>query len=134
MDATVHRGEYPPRLAAGGAPSCPAAPALDGPRSQWKVPDHLSMPHPNGGYMAMALMSRTMDDLDEVTGGKRAATYEEVDKYFGHALIAEGLVPFTYTADEAIRWWKAGGFRVLGSSSAGSPACSRRRARRRLHR
>jgi hypothetical protein len=90
----------------------------DGPRSQWKVPDHLSMPHPKGGYMAMALMSRTMDDLDEVTGGTRAATYEEVDKYFGHALIAEGLVPFTYTANEAIHWWKAGGYRVLGGGSA----------------
>jgi hypothetical protein len=75
------------------------------------------MPHPKGGYMAMALMSRTMDDLDEVTGGKRAATYEEVDKYLGHALIAEGLVPFTYTADEAIRWWKAGGYKVLGGAA-----------------
>jgi len=98
-------------------PPAPPPQPWDGPRSQWKVPDHLSMPHPNGGYMAMALLSRTMDDLDEVTGGKRAATYEEVDKYFGHALIAEGLVPFTYTADEAIRWWKAGGYRVLGAAS-----------------
>jgi len=96
-------------------PPAPPPQPWDGPRSQWKVPDHLSMPHPNGGYMAMALLSRTMDDLDEVTGGKRAATYEEVDKYFGHALIAEGLVPFTYTADEAIRWWKAGGYRVLAN-------------------
>jgi hypothetical protein len=96
-------------------PPAPPPQPWDGPKSQWKVPDHLSMPHPNGGYMAMALMSRTMDDLDEVTGGKRAATYEEVDKYFGHALIAEGLVPFTYTAEEAIRWWKAGGYRVLAN-------------------
>jgi hypothetical protein len=99
-------------------PPAPPPQPWDGPRSQWKVPDHLSMPHPKGGYMAMALMSRTMDDLDEVTGGTRAATYEEVDKYFGHALIAEGLVPFTYTADEAIRWWKAGGYKVLGGATA----------------
>ncbi|WCM27206.1 M23 family metallopeptidase [Sphingomonas sp. QA11] len=75
------------------------------------------MRHPKGGYMAMALMSRTMDDLDEVTKGERAATYEEVDKYFGHALIAEGLVPFTYTADQAIWWWKSGGYKVLGGGS-----------------
>ncbi len=57
-----------------------------------------------------------MDDLDEVTKGERAATYEEVDKYLGHALIAEGLVPFTYTADQAIWWWKSGGYKVLGES------------------
>jgi hypothetical protein len=103
-------------------PPAPPPQPWDGPRSQWKVPDHLSMPHPNGGYMAMALMSRTMDDLDEVTGGTRAATYEEVDKYLGHALIAEGLVPFTYTADEAIRWWKAGGYKVLAGSAEEPPS------------
>ncbi|WCM27192.1 hypothetical protein NDN01_24950 [Sphingomonas sp. QA11] len=97
-------------------PPAPPPSPWDGPPSTWKVPDHLSMRHPKGGYMAMALMSRTMDDLDEVTKGERAATYEEVDKYLGHALIAEGLVPFTYTADQAIRWWKSGGCKVLGSS------------------
>ncbi|WEJ98260.1 MAG: hypothetical protein P0Y59_15050 [Candidatus Sphingomonas phytovorans] len=99
-------------------PAPPPSP-WDGPPSTWKVPDHLSMRHPKGGYMAMALMSRTMDDLDEVTKGERAATYEEVDKYFGHALIAEGLVPFTYTAGEAIRWWKSGGYKVLAGASEG---------------
>ena len=98
-------------------PPAPPPSPWDGPPSSWKVPDHLSMRHPRGGYMAMALMSRTMDDLDEVTKGERAATYEEVDKYFGHALIAEGLVPFTYTADQAIWWWKSGGYKVLGSQT-----------------
>ena len=97
-------------------PPAPPPSPWDGPSSTWKVPDHLSLRHPKGGYMAMALLSRTMDDLDEITKGERAATYEEVDKYLGHALIAEGLVPFTYTADEAIRWWKAGGYKVLGST------------------
>jgi hypothetical protein len=105
-------------------PPPPPPSPWDGPISSWKVPDHLSLRHRNGGYMAMALLSRAMDDLDEVTGGTRAATYEEVDKYFGHALIAEGLVPFTYTADEAIRWWKSGGYKVLGNQSIphGPPA------------
>ncbi|WCM27195.1 hypothetical protein NDN01_24965 [Sphingomonas sp. QA11] len=98
-------------------PPAPPPSPWDGPVSSWKVPDQLSMRHPEGGYMAMALMSRTMADLDEVTKGERAATYEEVDKYFGHALIAEGLVPFTYTADEAIHWWKSGGYKVLGGAS-----------------
>jgi len=98
-------------------PPAPPPSPWDGPPSSWKVPDHLSMRHPRGGYMAMALLSRTMDDLDEVTRGERAATYEEVDKYFGHALIAEGLVPFTYTADQAIRWWKSGGYKVLGGAA-----------------
>jgi hypothetical protein len=102
-------------------PPPPPPSPWDGPISSWKVPDHLSLRHPNGGYMAMALFSRTMDDLDEVTKGERAATYEEVDKYFGHALIAEGLVPFTFTADEAIRWWKSGGYRVLGASANVQP-------------
>jgi hypothetical protein len=102
-------------------PPPPPPSPWDGPPSSWKVPDHLSLRHPKGGYMAMALLSRTMDDLDEVTKGERAATYEEVDKYLGHALIAEGLVPFTYTADEAIWWWKSGGYRVLGSSPEGAP-------------
>jgi len=98
-------------------PPAPPPSPWDGPPSSWKVPDHLSMRHPRGGYMAMALLSRTMDDLDEVTKDERAATYEEVDKYFGHALIAEGLVPFTYTADQAIWWWKSGGYKVLGGDS-----------------
>jgi hypothetical protein len=40
------------------------------------------------------------------------------EAYFGHALIAEGLVSFTYTADEASRWWKAGGYGVLGGAVA----------------
>ena len=102
-------------------PPAPPPSPWDGPSSTWKVPDHLSLRHPKGGYMAMALLSRTMDDLDEITKGERAATYEEVDKYLGHALIAEGLVPFTYTADEAIRWWKAGGYRVLGGSPEAAP-------------
>jgi len=102
-------------------PPPPPPSPWDGPPSSWKVPDHLSLRHPKGGYMAMALFSRTMDDLDEITKGDRAATYEEVDKYLGHALIAEGLVPFTYTADEAIRWWKSGGYRVLGGGPLASP-------------
>ncbi|MFA6113426.1 MAG: hypothetical protein WC729_05525 [Sphingomonas sp.] len=103
-------------------PPPPPPSPWDGPPSTWKVPDHLSMRHPKGGYMAMALLSRTMDDLDEVTKGERAATYEEVDTYLGHALIAEGLVPFTYTADEAIRWWKSGGYKMLGSPAGGEQA------------
>jgi len=103
-------------------PPAPPPSPWDGPPSSWKVPDHLSMRHPRGGYMAMALLSRTMDDLDEVTKDERAATYEEVDKYFGHALIAEGLVPFTYTADQAIWWWKSGGYKVLGGAAVDAQA------------
>ncbi len=103
-------------------PPAPPPSPWDGPPATWKVPDHLSMRHPRGGYMAMALLSRTMDDLDEVTKDERAATYEEVDKYFGHALIAEGLVPFTYTADQAIWWWKSGGYKVLGGAAVDAQA------------
>ncbi len=55
-------------------PPPPPPSPWDGPPSTWKVPDHLSLRHPRGGYMAMALLSRTMDDLDEVTKGERAAT------------------------------------------------------------
>ncbi|MFA6113444.1 MAG: hypothetical protein WC729_05615 [Sphingomonas sp.] len=57
-------------------PPAPPPSPWDGPPSTWKVPDHLSLRHPKGGYMAMALLSRTIDDLDEVTKGERAATYE----------------------------------------------------------
>ncbi len=36
-------------------PPAPPPSPWDGPPSTWKVPDHLSMRHPKGGYMAMAL-------------------------------------------------------------------------------
>jgi murein DD-endopeptidase MepM/ murein hydrolase activator NlpD len=116
MHRFIEENQYLARPRPERPPAPPPSP-WDGPPATWKVPDHLSMRHPRGGYMAMALLSRTMDDLDEVTKDERAATYEEVDKYFGHALIAEGLVPFTYTADQAIWWWKSGGYKVLGGDS-----------------
>jgi murein DD-endopeptidase MepM/ murein hydrolase activator NlpD len=61
-------------------------------------------------------------DLAELTQGKRAATYPEVDEYLGHALIAEGVAPQGFTAEEATRWWRTGGYRALAASPKGQPS------------
>lgn len=42
-----------------------------------------------GGNMFMRVLSRAMQDLDVVTGGTRAATYDEVNAYVGHAIRTE---------------------------------------------
>ncbi|GAA0295648.1 hypothetical protein GCM10009087_01740 [Sphingomonas oligophenolica] len=42
-----------------------------------------------GGNMSMRVLSRAMQDLDVVTGGKRAATYDEVDEYVDRAIRTE---------------------------------------------
>jgi hypothetical protein len=42
-----------------------------------------------GGNMSMRVLSRAMQDLDLVTGGTRAATYDEVDEYVGRAIKTE---------------------------------------------
>jgi hypothetical protein len=45
-----------------------------------------------GGNMAMRVFSRAKQDLDVLTGGTRAATYDEVSDYVGHAIrIERGL-------------------------------------------
>jgi len=39
-----------------------------------------------GGYMAMRVLSRAMQDFEADTGGAIAATYEQVDHYVGNAI------------------------------------------------
>jgi hypothetical protein len=84
------------------------------------LPVHLRRRRPDGSYYAMGLISRMQRDLEELTQGKRAATYPEVDEYLGYALLAEGLAPRGYSAAEATRWWKMGGSQVLWDSTAAS--------------
>ena len=77
------------------------------------LPVHLRRRRPDGSYYAMGLLSRMQTDLEELTQGKRAATYPEVDEYLGYALLAEGLAPRGLTAANAVQWWRAGGSEVL---------------------
>jgi murein DD-endopeptidase MepM/ murein hydrolase activator NlpD len=77
------------------------------------LPVHLRRRRPDGSYPVMGLISRMQTDLEELTQGKRAATYPEVDEYLGYALLAEGLAPRGLTAPEAVTWWRAGGSDVL---------------------
>lgn len=42
-----------------------------------------------GGNMEMRVLSRAMQDLDVLTGGTRAATYDEVDTYVSRAILTE---------------------------------------------
>jgi hypothetical protein len=90
------------------APPPPAA-ALD----RYAVPEALSARHPKGGLIAMRLLSRMQADLAELTQDKRPATYEEVDKFLGYALVAEGIAPRDYTAEQAAQWWSTGGSAAL---------------------
>ena len=77
------------------------------------LPVHLRRQRPDGTYYAMGLISRMQQDLEDLTQGKRAATYPEVDEYLGYALLAEGLAPRELSAPDAVKWWRAGGSEVL---------------------
>ena len=85
------------------------------------LPVHLRRRRPDGSYYAMGLISRMQTDLEELTQGKRAATYPEVDEYLGYALLAEGLAPRGLTAPEAVAWWRAGGSEALSERANVSP-------------
>ena len=84
------------------------------------LPVHLRRRRPDGSYYAMGLISRMQTDLEELTQGKRAATYPEVDEYLGYALLAEGLAPRGLSAPEAVKWWRAGGSEVLSERADSS--------------
>jgi hypothetical protein len=88
------------------------------------LPVHLRRQRPDGTYYAMGLISRMQQDLEDLTQGKRAATYPEVDEYLGYALLAEGLAPRGLSAPEAVKWWRAGGSEVLSErpTMAAAPA------------
>nr|WP_299912594.1 hypothetical protein [Sphingomonas bacterium] len=81
------------------------------------LPPHLRAQRPDGSYIAMRLIARMSTDLAELTQGKRAATYPEVDEYLGHALIAEGVAPRGLTAQGAAAWWRSGSAAVLASAN-----------------
>ena len=83
------------------------------------IPVHLRRQRPDGTYYAMGLISRMQQDLEDLTQGKRAATYPEVDEYLGYALLAEGLAPRGLSAPEAVKWWRAGGSDVLREPAEG---------------
>lgn len=99
-------------------PSSPAPSAIN--QGSPLVPDDMAALHPEGGYVAMRLLSRMQTDLDVLTGGKRAATYPEVEEYLGHALVAEGIAPRGYSAEQAAIWWSMGGSAVLRASADGA--------------
>ena len=74
----VTNADDPARPAPAATPGADPAPAAPfGPKSV------------RGGNMAMRVLSRAMQDLDVVTGGTRAATYDEVDEYVGRAIRIE---------------------------------------------
>ncbi|MEG3148513.1 hypothetical protein U1769_01350 [Sphingomonas sp. ZT3P38] len=85
------------------------------------LPVHLRRQRPDGTYYAMGLISRMQQDLEDLTQGKRAATYPEVDEYLGYALLAEGLAPRELSAPEAVKWWRAGGSEVLSERPNNAP-------------
>ncbi len=98
-------------------PTSPPPSAFDGAPATWQAPEHLAALNPHGGYIAMHLISRMTDDLAELTRSKRAATYSEVYEYLGHALVALGVAPQGYTAEEATKWWRMGGSSVLQAAA-----------------
>jgi hypothetical protein len=54
------------------------------------VPGHAGLGRSvRGGNMEMRVFSRAMQDLDVLTGGTRAATYDEVDEYVERAIRIE---------------------------------------------
>ncbi|MEP7005662.1 MAG: hypothetical protein ABI810_06750 [Sphingomonas bacterium] len=83
------------------------------------VPDDMAALHPKGGYIAMRLLSRMQTDLAVLTGDKRPATYDEVEEYLGHALVAEEIAPRGYTAEQAAKWWAMGGSAALRAPGSG---------------
>jgi hypothetical protein len=91
-------------------PPPPSPPDRQGGR---RVPDDMAALHPDGGYIAMRLFSRMQTDLAVLTGDKRPATYDEVEEYLGHALVAERIAPHGYTAEQAAKWWSMGGSAAL---------------------
>jgi len=106
-----------------GNPAQPPQPTPPPPAAapgKYAVPPALGARHPDGGLIAMRLLSRMQRDLAELTQDKRPATYEEVDKFLGHALVAERIAPRGYSAEQATRWWDMGGSAVLHASANGA--------------
>ena len=85
------------------------------------LPVHLRRQRPDGTYVVMGLISRMQQDLEDLTQGKRAATYPEVDEYLGYALLAEGLAPRWLSAADAVKWWRNGGSAILEESPDAGP-------------
>ena len=85
------------------------------------LPVHLRRRRPDGTYVVMGLISRMQQDLEDLTQGKRAATYPEVDEYLGYALLAEGLAPRWLSAADAVKWWRNGGSAILEESPDAGP-------------
>lgn len=56
-----------------------------------------------GGNMSMRVLSRAMQDLDVVTGGRRAATYDEVDEYVGRSIRTEMALERAALAQQAAK-------------------------------
>ncbi|MES1971593.1 MAG: peptidoglycan DD-metalloendopeptidase family protein [Pseudomonadota bacterium] len=94
-------------------PPAPPRPIPDGDHADWPVPEEYGARDPRGGYRMMRLLSRMTADLAEATQGKRAATYAEVAQSLGDTLVAEGIAPRGYTAEEAAKWWHMGGSAAL---------------------
>ena len=59
-----------------------------------------------GGNMCMRVLSRTLQDLDVITGGTRAATYDEVDEYVERAIRTEQALERAALAAISGQWWK----------------------------
>ncbi len=97
----------------------PAPPRPAAAPDRYAVPEGLSARHPEGGLIAMRLLSRMQADLAELTQDKRPATYEEVDKFLGYALVAEGIAPRDYSAEQAAQWWSMGGSVALRAGASG---------------
>jgi len=114
-DATAEADTPAPSLPIGGTSPAvdPPSPSPAGRQDGRLVPDAMAALHPEGGYIAMRLLSRMQTDLAVLTGDKRPATYDEVDEYLGHALVAEGIAPRGYTAEQAAKWWAMGGSAAL---------------------
>ena len=87
-------------------PSVAAAPAAPfGPQSV------------RGGNMSMRVLSRAMQDLDIVTGGTRAATYDEVDEYVGRAIRTEHELERSAIAAQTNAPQPAGAAAIVGDIS-----------------
>ncbi|MEO6214614.1 MAG: hypothetical protein ABIO86_01170 [Sphingomonas sp.] len=94
-------------------PADPSSPSPAGKQGGRLVPDDMAALHPDGGYIAMRLLSRMQTDLAVLTEDKHPATYDEVEEYLGHALVAERIAPRGYTAEQAAKWWAMGGSAAL---------------------
>lgn len=72
-----------------------------------------------GGNMSMRALSRAMLDLDVVTGGGRAATYDEVDEYVGRAIRTEHALERAAIAARATSPRPAGAPAMIDASGPG---------------